>query len=279
MYEFIFLWVLSFVFIILAVIQDLKVREIDNWLSFALIIFSLGFRFFFSLFQGDFEFFYCGLIGFSVFFVLGNLFYYTKIFAGGDAKLMISLGAVLAPATFSMLFSTFFDFVLIFLSVGFLYTIITSVFLCLKHFNEFKREFSSLFKKNKIKMCLILFFSLVLAVIGYFEIFFLFIGILLFLTSYLYLYSKAIDESCMVRKISTKNLREGDWLYRDVKLGNKVIKARWDGLTHVEIKQLSNHLSEVRIREGIPFSPVFLFSFVIFVVLQLINLNLWESFW
>ena len=55
MYEVIFLWALSLVFIILAVIQDLKTREIDNWISFSLVIFALGFRFLYSLFQGDFE--------------------------------------------------------------------------------------------------------------------------------------------------------------------------------------------------------------------------------
>ncbi len=128
MYEVIFLWVLALVYIVFAVIQDVRTREIANWLSFSLIIFTLGFRFFYSLFQGDsFVFFYQGLIGLGIFFALGNLLYYGKVFAGGDAKLMIALGTILP--SFSVLsknLQSFFDFLLIFLSVGFVYVIISS---------------------------------------------------------------------------------------------------------------------------------------------------------
>ena len=96
MIEVIFLWILGLIWIISASVQDLKKREIANWLSFSLIIFALGFRFFYSFFTGDFNFFYQGLIGLGIFFVLGNLFYYARIFAGGDTKLMIALGPILA---------------------------------------------------------------------------------------------------------------------------------------------------------------------------------------
>jgi len=79
MFEFIFLFLLALVFIIFAVVQDLKSREIANWLNWSLVIFALGFRFFWSLFQGEWSFFYQGLIGFGIFFVFGNLFYYTHL--------------------------------------------------------------------------------------------------------------------------------------------------------------------------------------------------------
>ncbi|MBU2053223.1 MAG: prepilin peptidase [Nanoarchaeota archaeon] len=96
MYGVIFLIVLGFVWIIFASVQDLKNKEVANWLNFSLIIFALGFRFFYSLFyRGGFSFFYQGLIGLGIFFVLGNLLYYGRMFAGGDAKLMIAMGAVL----------------------------------------------------------------------------------------------------------------------------------------------------------------------------------------
>src|SRR3989338_8270060 len=96
MYEVVFLFVLALVWIVFAVVQDLRKREIANWLNFSLIVFALGFRFFYSLFSTeDFRFFYQGLLGFGIFFLLGNLFYYGKAFAGGDAKLMIALGTIL----------------------------------------------------------------------------------------------------------------------------------------------------------------------------------------
>ena len=86
MIEMIFLICLAFVWIVFASVQDLKSREVANWLNFSLIIFALGFRFFYSLFNNNFNFLYQGLIGLGIFFVLGNLFYYGRMFAGGDAK-------------------------------------------------------------------------------------------------------------------------------------------------------------------------------------------------
>ena len=53
MFEVIFLFVLALVFIAFAVLQDLKSREIANWLNWSLIIFALGFRFFWGLFEGE----------------------------------------------------------------------------------------------------------------------------------------------------------------------------------------------------------------------------------
>ena len=279
MYEVIFLWALGIVFTFFAIIQDLKTKEIDNWISFSLVIFALGFRFFFSLFEENFQFFYAGLIGFGIFFALGNIFYYSKVFAGGDAKLMIGLGAILVPTEISSILPYFFNFILIFLSVGFIYTISTSIVLCAKNFKNFKKEFFTLLRKNNKKMCIIILASILLAAIGFFENLFFILALMLFLISYLYIYSKAVDESCIIKKIKTENLKEGDWLYSDVKIGNKIIKAKWSGLTKREISELIKKLKEVRIRDGIPFSPTFLISLIIFIIFGLLKMNLWNSFW
>lgn len=42
----VFLIVLCLIWIAFAVIQDLRKREIANWLNFSLIIFAIAFRFF-----------------------------------------------------------------------------------------------------------------------------------------------------------------------------------------------------------------------------------------
>jgi Flp pilus assembly protein protease CpaA len=281
MYEVIFLWALALLYIIFAVIQDFKTREIANWLTFSLVIFALGFRFFYSLFQNDgFVFFYNGLIGLGIFFVIGNLLYYGKVFAGGDAKLMIALGAVFPYFTaFSSNLQLFFDFILIFLFVSFFYIFVTSGILCIKHFKPFKKEFVRQLKKSKKLMIIILSFSVIFLALGFIETLFFIVGILIFFTSYLYIYSKAIDESCMVKRIKVKDLREGDWLYSNLKLGRKEIKAKWEGLTKREIREIAKKFKEVKIRQGIPFSPVFLIGFIILIILNMLNLKLWNSFW
>jgi len=281
MYEVIFLWALALVYIIFAVIQDVKTREIANWINFSLIIFALGFRFFYSLFnEANFSFFYNGVIGLGIFFAVGNALYYGKVFAGGDAKLMIALGTILplSPQIFSN-FRLFFDFMLIFLLMGFFYVLISSAVLCVKHFKEFKKEFLKQLRKNKIMMIILMFFSIILLCIGFLEKLFFILGVLIFFSSYLYVYSKAVDEACMTKRIKTKDLREGDWLHSDLNLGNKKLRAKWEGVSKKDLKNIMKRYKEVKIRRGIAFSPVFLISFIIFVIFNLLNIRLLDPFW
>ena len=268
MYEIIFLIVLALVWIIFASVQDLKKREVANWLNFSLIIFALGFRFFYSLFsRGDFAFFYQGLIGLGIFFIIGNLFYYGRMFAGGDAKLMIALGAVLPfSESFYINLNIFFLFIFIFFFVGAFYGLGISLFLGLRNFKKFKEEFFRQFEKNKKLIYFPMIFGLILMLFGFIESLLLFLGILLFAIPYFYLSAKSIDEVCMIKKVKTKNLTEGDWLYRNVRVKGKIIKKSWNGLSKNDVKLLKKHKKKVVIRQGIPFVPVFLISFILLLL-------------
>lgn len=278
MFHIIFLIALALIWMTFAVVQDLKKREIANWVNFSLIIFAIGFRFFYSLFNGaedgtGFSFFFQGLIGLGIFFILGNLLYYCRMFAGGDAKLLFALGAIL-PFSYSFLvnLNIFILFLILFLFSGAFYGLFVSGFLIFSHFEKFKKEFVNQFKQNKTIFILSLFLALFFIILGISpnetlfgsDTFMIYFGILIFILPYFYLSAKSIDEVCMIKKISPKNLTEGDWLYKDVRLGNKVIKKSWNGLTKEEIKLLKKK-RYVLVRQGIPFSPVFLISFLILI--------------
>jgi Flp pilus assembly protein protease CpaA len=280
MYEIIFLSILAILWIVFATVQDLRKREIANWLNFSLIIFALGFRFFYSLFSsGNFGFFYQGLVGLAVFFLLGNFLYYSRMFAGGDAKLMIALGAILPfSETFSANLKLFVVFLFIFLFTGAVYSLITSLAFSLKNFKKFKKEFGKQFKLHTNLYNLIMFLAITLVLIGFFSnILLVYLGAILFFLPYLHLYAKAVDEACMIKKIKTRELTEGDWLYKDVKVGKKTIKANWDGLKKEEINTLRKKYKSILVRYGIPFSPVFLISFLI--LLYFWKTGLWNSLW
>ncbi len=269
MFHIIFLIFLALIWIIFAVIQDLRKREIANWLNFSLIIFALGFRFFYSLFSNSgFEFFYQGLIGLGIFFVLGNLLYYGRMFAGGDAKLLFALGAILP---FSYNFNTnlnlFVLFLILFFFSGAIYGIFVSGFLISRNFKKFKKELSKQVRINKFSLVLSFLLFLVIMVLSFLvfsNLLIFYFGIFILVIPLLYLSAKSIDEVCMVKKISPKFLREGDWLYRDVKVGNKVLKKKWEGLSLKDIKLLRKK-KFVLIRHGIAFGPVFLISFLTFI--------------
>ena len=283
MIEVIFLSVLAVVWITFAVVQDLKKREIANWLSFSLIIFALGFRFFYCLFsqttQG-FAFFYQGLIGLGIFFVLGNLFYYGRMFAGGDAKLMIALGVILPfSENFFVNVKIFVLFFFIFLFAGAFYSLTISIILSLKNFKSFKQEFyKQLSKKRKI-IYPVMFLGLILMAFGFIESLLFGLGIFIFIIPYFYIFAKAVDESCMVKEISVDKLTEGDWLYKDLKVGKKLIKVNWNGLSKKDIKEIKKKYKEIKIKQGIPFTPVFLFSFLILILFYFLKIELWNILW
>lgn len=266
MFEVIFLIVLGMIWMGFASLQDLKSREVANWLNFSLIIFALGFRFFYSLFEaGNFMFFYQGLIGLGIFLVLGNALYYSRMFAGGDAKLMIALGTVLPFS--NNFFSNLWIFVwwfFIFLFVGGIYGLFWAGSLAIRNKKKFTGEFRKIFKRYRNYIIMVNFFGLFAIVLGFSQLAFLFLGAFIFISPYLFVFAKAIDDCCMVKNISTKNLTEGDWLYRNVKVGKKIIKAKWEGVSKEEIKLLQKKKS-VKIREGIPFVPVFFISFLIII--------------
>lgn len=264
----IFLLVLALVWIFFASIQDLKKREVANWISFSLIIFALGFRFFYSLYSENFNLFYQGLIGLGVFFIIGNLLYYGRVFAGGDTKLMISFGTVL-PFSNSFLINLkiFALFFLIFLFVGGFYGLTINIILSLKNFKKFKKEFSNRFSKNKKKIYSIMFLGLVLMAFGFTEITIFILGLLIFISPYFYVYVRAVDESCMVKKVKVNQLTEGDWLYKNIGSGKKLIKVNWEGLNEKEIKLIQKKYNSILIRQGIPFVPVFLISLLVLIFL------------
>lgn len=267
MFEVYFLWGLALVWIMFAVVQDIRTREIANWLNYSLVIFALGFRFFYSLFELDsFSFFYQGAIGFGIFLILGNLFYYGKMFAGGDAKLFMALGAVL-PISYSLILNlrVFMLFVFLFLVVGAIYGLLASLYFGIKYFRNFVKEFKKQSKLNYKFINLFLIFSFVLFFLSVFVSVFFYFGIFFFIMPYFYLFIKSVDESCMVKYIKTSKLTEGDWLYKDVFVNKKKIKATWDGVSLEEIALLQKYKERVWVRYGVQFAPVFLISFILMI--------------
>jgi Flp pilus assembly protein protease CpaA len=258
----------AFIWIFFAMMQDLRYREVADWLNFSLVLFALGFRFFYSLFENQWWFFIYGLLGFFAFLVLGHLLYYGRIFAGGDAKLFIALGAIL-PFSDEMLKNILMMsiFVLIFLVAGAIYGLTWSFVLAAKNKEEFGKKFYEKLKRGKKLIMLFLPISIILALFGFFNILFIYIAVSVFLLPYLFIFAKSVDEALMIKKISTERLREGDWLYKGFKVKGRIMKAKWEGLSKKEIEFLrKNYRGKVTIREGVPFVPVFLISFFTYVI-------------
>ena len=268
-----FLIVIGLIWIIGAVLQDLKRREVDNLWNFSLIAFTLAYRLVFSTYLGNYWFFINGLLGLAIFLFLGNLFYYSRLFAGGDAKLVIALGTVL-PLSYNWInnFEIFGLFILLFLVMGSIYSIIWAVILVLENFKEFKKE---IVKQIKLFWKLFL-IALIAALIGSILIYYIsggiglaiLIGVILVLFPVLFIFAKAVEESGLKKWVSPEKLTEGEWLYKDIIVAGKRIKASWDGVSTEELKLIKKkYKKDVLIKEGIPFTPSFLLAFACLLIL------------
>ena len=155
-----FLIILGFVWILGAVLQDLRRREVDNIWNFSLIFFALAYRAGFSIYNNDYWFLLNGIIGFVIFLILGNLFYYLRVFAGGDAKLMIALGPLL-PLSYNWIvnFKIFGLFILLFLITGSVYVLVWSIILMIKNWKKFKKQYVRYFNNfEDVFYCIFIFY-------------------------------------------------------------------------------------------------------------------------
>jgi Flp pilus assembly protein protease CpaA len=138
--EFVFLFVLALVYFIFATVQDVRFREVANWLSFSFIIFALVYRISYSVFAYDLNFLIQGLFGLCVFVLLGYGLYYGRFFAGGDAKLLMGLGLVLPVYdNFASNFQLFLLFIFLMLFVGAIYGLLFSFIIAIR--KNFGNEF------------------------------------------------------------------------------------------------------------------------------------------
>ncbi len=275
-----FLVAIAVIWIIFAVVSDLRSREIPNWLNFSLIIFVLGIRFFYSVFNEDWSFFLWGLFGFSAFFLLANLLYFSRFFAGGDAKLMMALGPIIPlGASLFQNVKLSLGFLFLFLITGAIFGVVNIFYFSFKNFNTIKTDFVKNMKNRRRMFYAFMLFGLVLMILGLWEEIFFIFGVLLFILPSLLFYAQAIDNNSLVQRINSNKLTEGDWLYQKVKVGKRFIEPTWDGLSKKDIELIKKNHKSVKIKIGIEFSPVFLISFLIFVYLYFYGIDLWNSFW
>jgi len=264
--ENLFLIVLGFIWIIGAVLQDLRRKEVDNLWNFSLIVFALSYRLFVSVYINDYRFILNGVLGFLIFLFLGNLFYYMRLFAGGDAKLLIALGTIL-PLSFDWANNLiiFGYFILLFLFLGSIYALIWSLFLIYINFSNFKNEFKVQWKNYRKLFWLFFIFSVSLIIFSLLTSYIgvILIGFIVLLFPFLFVFAKSVEESCMIKEISPKKVTEGDWLYKDIVVGRKKIRSNWEGVSKQELKLIKEkYKKKIMIKQGIPFTPSFLFAFI-----------------
>ncbi len=249
---------------------DLKTREVPDWLNYALIGIGLSIRSLNSLILWDYKPILYGVIGLGIFVGIALIMFYTGQWGGGDAKMLMGLGALLG---FDLTFSSLsISFIIALIFIGAVYGMGWMLVLVIRHWKPFAKQFHEIMHKRSVLYVrtAVLSVSTILLI----SIFFLkdatirFLIVVLILLSYtlLYLYFliKSVELVCMIKRIPTEKLTEGDWIAEEIKKGKKVIAGPKDlGISREQIAELKKlKIKEVIVKEGVPFIPSFLLAFI-----------------
>ena len=129
--------------IIVASMMDLKRREVDNWLNLFLIVGSFVFVGFGAILSGDLDIiFHAGFL-FVVMFVVMNLFYEGRVFAGGDAKLLLAMTMFFICSSFYGSIINVGVFLLFLMISGSVYGLVYSLVLWIRDFEKINEEIAS----------------------------------------------------------------------------------------------------------------------------------------
>jgi len=248
--------------------KDLRTTEFPDWLPYSLIIVALLLNGAFSVLEGSFApLINSGFVGMA-FLALGLLLYYSKQWGDGDAWLLGAMGFLfpggigavqgVLPSPVVMLFTFFF--------VAFFYILIYSIGIGL--ISKRNKKFVQKMEKDILRI-LGLTVVFTIALVGFVQWFapkaFAFVYVfplLLFLLLLFFHYGKFIESTVFRKRISVKQLREGD----------VPVKEKWRVLNKKEVAALKRKGGYIWIKEGIRFAP----AFVITIATMLLYGDLWS---
>jgi len=259
---------------------DLENREVPDMLNFILISLGIAMGASASVAFWTIKPLLWSVLGFGAGYLIGALMYYTGQWGGGDAKMLMGLGALQGVALYgagSLLQGTiplFFTTILTIFIAGAIYGLGYAFYLIARHRKAFRKEFlKEIHSRIKQRTFMIIIVILILAStflfkIVVFKIALVGVAFMAFFGFYGLVMSKAIERAIMIKKVHTSKLVEGDWIVKDIMVGKKRICGPKDlGITEEQIALLKKHkIRSVVVKEGIPFIPGFLIGYIIVII-------------
>ncbi|MBT3416581.1 hypothetical protein HON86_01310 [Candidatus Woesearchaeota archaeon] len=268
--------------LIFAAITDIKTKEVPDWLTYSLITIGLIIFIFRSIQENSFMPILESLKGFAIFFAIGSAMYYSKQWGGGDAKLLMGMGAILNqyPEKLLNIFSPnlniYFPFILFIniLFFGAIYGLIISIALIIKNKKEFLKKFKIINRNSKkIRNALIILTgimiisNMIISNPKQSEYLIYIVAIFPLVFFYLLISMRTIEHISMRKIIPVNKLVEGDWINEEIKINGKIIYSPKSlGVNKKQIELIKKHKKTVQVREGIAFVPAFLIGTLISLI-------------
>lgn len=263
---------IALIALIIASYTDFKTREVPDWLNFALIFTGVAVHGILSITAWNYWPVVSSLIGLGIGVGISFAMYYLGQWGGGDAKMLMGLGAIIG---FDLNEMFFLSFIVNVFFIGAFYGIFYGVILAIKNRKKFAETFRTLNSKTSLNLRRALKISSVIVVVLGFVFLIVFKDLILFsfvvlvalllLLYYLYIFAKSIEKCCMLSYKPPEKLTEGDWIAKNVFYKGKYICGPKDlGILKKQIALLKRFkISKVLVKDGIPFVPSFLISFVV----------------
>ena len=272
----ILLFTYALIVLILSTITDLKRREVLDTANIALFSISLITIIIYSLIYQTFAPLISSLKTFIPLTILAFALYYLMQWGGGDTKLLIALSIPLAfPLKEQLFLNASLNFLINLIIVGALIGIIYALIIIIKKFKEFIKQLRLNAKEYKLSLSLFIFFGILIFILSYQQQNNLLKAILyslstfLLITPILHLIFKSIENISMIKTIKVNKLTPGDWII------DKAIRNKFNistlGIEEEQILKLkSSNIKQVKVKEGIPFVPMFLIAYL----LTMFNINI-----
>ncbi len=267
--------IVTLVLLAIAAITDFKSLEVPDWLNYAGIAVGIGIHLMFSLQQWSYWPLASSLAGLAITFGLACLMFYTGQWGGGDAKLLMAMGALIGFEPSKLAFGTSFLINLVFVggAWGFLWTTILAVKDHKEFWTEFKktRQEKKYIKLRKITLATVAALTILSFIITSFRIEIIILAAVCFVLCHLTIFIKSVELSSMHKWVTPDKLTEGDWLVNPVKTGKEKLIPPKLGLETEQVKLLQKlyaqkKINKVLVKYGIPFAPAFLIAFIITVI-------------
>ncbi|MEK6868181.1 MAG: A24 family peptidase [Nanoarchaeota archaeon] len=292
-----------FLGLFIGTITDLKTREVPDMLNFGLLFLGFCLSLLASFVYWDFSYIVSSLLGFLFCFLFACLMFYTGQWGGGDAKMLMAMGALIGlplsslgslASVFSSLWSLILPsvvslsslpFLLLFLFfvffVGGIYGSVWLFVLLLKHRREFSLRCVVFFTdpKHRVLVVFLHLVSLLLLISSFFldailfRLLAFFFGIMIPVLFYGFVAIKILEQIAFVKEIPIAKVTEGDWVANDIIVAGKVIVGKKDlGISREQLDELKllfakKKIKTVAVKYGIPFVPSFFIAFIVTVVL------------
>ncbi|MFC1691213.1 prepilin peptidase [Nanoarchaeota archaeon] len=268
------------IYLVICSYTDIKTHEVPDWISYGMIFSGIMLNAMFAVILGRYIIILHSLIGLLIGFVISWIMFYSGQWGGGDAKVLMGLGALIGlELTFERI-PFLMDFLVNVILIGAIFGIVWSFGLMLINRKKFVKDYRKRNKNKNIRrarnmVILVLVFSIVAGILIKdlpTRILCIGLGVIIAFTFYSWRFMKSVEAVCMLKNIDPEKITPGDWIAKEIKIDGKYITGPKDlGIEPSQIRKLiqlkkAKKINKVLVKYGIPFTPSFLISFIVTIV-------------